>query len=85
VAYTLSKIALSRARDGALQEALGYALLIPEADSESGRTFEWLSFNQAKDGDVDGAFRWITAAQLPFQKAFALSGVASALIKKERK
>ena len=85
LAGTLNKIALSRARDGALQEALGYALLIPETDSESGRTFGSLAFNQAKGGDVDGALRWITAAHLPSQKAFALSGVASALIQKEKK
>jgi hypothetical protein len=38
-----------------------------------------------KGGDVDGALRWITAAQLPSQKAFALSGVAGALLQKEKK
>ena len=81
----MNKIALSRASNGALQEALGYALLIPEANSESGRTLESLAFNQAKGGDVDGALRWITAAHLPSQKAFALSGVAGALIFKEKK
>jgi tetratricopeptide (TPR) repeat protein len=85
LAGVLSKIALSRARDGALQEALGYALLIPGTNSESGRTLESLAFNQAKGGDVDGVFRWITAAQLPSQKAFALKGVASALLQKEKK
>lgn len=85
LAGVMSKIALSRAGNGALQEALGYALLIPETDNESGRTFGWLAFNQTKSGDVDGALRWITAAQLPSQKAFGLSGVASALILKEKK
>ncbi len=85
LAGALGKIALSRANHGALQEALGYALLIPRTDSESGRTFEWLAFNQAKGGDADGALRWITAAQLPYQKAFALSGVASALMLKDKK
>ncbi len=85
VAYTLGKIALSRANHGELQEALGFALLIPEADNESGRTLGWIAFNQVKGGDVEGAFRWITAAQLPSQKAFALSGVAGALILKEKK
>jgi len=85
LAGTLNKIALSRAGNGALQEALGYALLIPETDSESGRTLESLAFNQAKGGDVDGALRWITAAHLPSQKAFALSGVAGALMLKEKK
>jgi hypothetical protein len=84
LAGTLNEIALSRAGNGALQEALGYALLIPEADSESGRTFESLAFNQAKRGDVDGALRWITAAHLPSQKAFALSGVAGAVMLKEK-
>ena len=79
----LGKIALSRAGNGTLQEALGYALLIPEED-ESGRTLEWLAFNQAKGGDVDGALQWITAAQLPSQKAFALSGVAGALMLKDK-
>lgn len=85
VAGVLSKIALSKAGNGSLQEALGYALLIPLADSESGRTFGWLAFNQTKGGDLDGALRWITAAQLPSQKAFALSGVAGALLQKEKK
>lgn len=85
VVYTLSKIALSRADNGELQEALGYALLIPAKDFESGWTLGWLAFNQAKGGDVDGALGWITAAQLPSQKAFALSGLASALILKENK
>ena len=84
LAGALGKIARSRAGNGALQEALGYALLIPEED-ESGRTLEWLSFNQAKGGDVDGALRWITTAQLPSQKAFALSGVAGALMLKDKK
>jgi hypothetical protein len=83
VAYTLSKIALSRADNGALQEALGYALLIPEAYNESGKTLGLIAFNQTKAGDAAGAFRWITAAQLPTHKAFGLSGVASALLLKE--
>lgn len=82
-AHTLSRIALSRADHGALQEALGYALLIPEEDTESGETFKWLAFNQAKHGDVDGVLRWVTAAEFPSHKAFALVGVASALITKD--
>lgn len=82
-AHTLSRIALSRADHGALQEALGYALLIPEHDTESGETFKWLAFNQTKHGDVDGVVRWITAAEFPSHKAFALVGVASALITKD--
>jgi len=85
VASTLSKIALSRADSGALQEALGYSLLIPEAELENGRTLGWLAFNQVKGGDVDGALRWITVAQLPSQKAFGLTGVASALISRNEK
>jgi hypothetical protein len=84
LAGVLSKIALSRARDGALQEALGYALLIPNVH-DMGRTLESIAFIQAQGGDVDGGFRWITAAQLPSQKAFALHGVASALILKEKR
>jgi hypothetical protein len=84
LAGVLNKIALSRARDGALQEALGYALLIPKV-GDAGRTLENIAFIQAKGGDVDGVFRWITAAQLPSQKAFALKGVASALMLKEKK
>ena len=82
-AHTLSRIALSRADNGALQEALGYALLISEGDIESGETFKWLAFNQAKHGDVDGVVRWITAAESPSHKAFALVGVASALIPRD--
>lgn len=84
-AHTLSRIALSLADHGALQEALGYALLIPEEDTESGETFKRLAFNQAKHGDVDGVLRWITAAEFPSHKAFALVGVASALITKDTK
>lgn len=84
LAGVLSEIALSRARNGALQEALGYALLIPRAD-KSGQTLESIAFHQTKGGDVDGALRWISAATLPSQKAFALHGVASALMLKEKK
>ncbi len=83
LASTLSNIALSRAGISAWQEALGYALVIPER--ESGNTLESIAFDQTKGGDVDGVFRWIRAAQLPSQKAFALSGVARALLQKEKK
>lgn len=84
VAITLSEVALSRAGNGALQEALGYALSIPEA-STSRQALGSIAFDQAKGGDVDGALRWIRAAQLPSQKAFGLKGVASALMPKEKK
>lgn len=84
VAGVLSKIALAKAVNGALQGALGYALLIPDAD-KSGQALGSIAFHQAKSGDVDGALRWISAAQLPSQKAFALSGVAGALLQKEKK
>lgn len=82
---TLGTIARSRADNGALQEALGYALLIPEAENESGRTLGWIAFNQAKAGNVDGALKWIALAQVPSHKTFGLLGVANALILKEKK
>ncbi|ULA59097.1 MAG: hypothetical protein LZF60_80493 [Nitrospira sp.] len=41
---------------GALEEALGYALMIVEPD-ESGRTLGELSFKQARRGDAEGALR----------------------------
>ena len=85
LAGVLGKIALSRAEHGALQEALGYALLISEESSESERTLGQIAFNQVKGGDVDGAIRWIRAAQLPSQKATALSWVAGALMLKDKK
>lgn len=83
LAWTLSNIAQSRARSGALQEALGYALVIPEG--KSAETLVSIAFDQTQRGDVDGVFRWIRAAQLPSQKAFALVGTARALLEKKKK
>ncbi|MDH5667031.1 MAG: hypothetical protein OEY86_03350 [Nitrospira sp.] len=85
VESTLGEIVKSRAGNGALQEALGYALLIPEASAESGRAIGRIAFHQTKAGNVDAALQWIARAQLPSHKAVALTGVAHALIAKEKK
>ena len=85
ITYTLGNIARSRADNGVLQEALGYALLIPEAENEGLRTLGWIAFNQAKAGHVDEALQWVALAQVSSQKAFGLLGVANALILKEKK
>lgn len=84
MSWTLREIALSRAGSDALQEAFGYALMIPDGH-EGVRTINRIAFNQAKNGDVDGALRWSRRAQLPSHTAFALAGIASALLLGEQK
>lgn len=79
VTYTLRCMAMAHADRNALEEALGYALIIPDP-AESGRTLGEIAFKQARRGDVEGALHWIEQAEFPAHKAFALSGVARALM-----
>jgi hypothetical protein len=79
VTHTLRCMAIAHADRNALEEALGYAIIIPDS-AESGRTLGEIAFKQARRGDVEGALRWIERAELPAHKAFALSAVARALM-----